>query len=58
MVAFFEPDIRDEVLSYTRAMEEKTEIRTMTFLKIKDLAKFLRMASLQHTEQQQDREIP
>ena len=32
MVAFFEPDIRDEILSYVRAMEEKTEIRTTTLL--------------------------
>jgi len=32
MVAFFEPDIRDEILSYIKAMEEKTEIRTATLL--------------------------
>ena len=58
MVAFVEPNIRDEILSYVRTVEEKTEIRTTTLLKIEDLAEFLRMASLQHTEQQQDGEIP
>ena len=44
-----EPDIRDEILSYVRAMEEKTEIRTTTLLDNIDFAEFLRMAGLQHT---------
>ena len=58
MIARLMPGVRDEILSYMRAIEERTEIRTTTLLKIKDFTEFLRMASLQHTEQQQDGEVP